>query len=125
MQKVKLCYISIIWTKKGRWGDDFPLVYPSGKHVVFEPGKWYQITERVRINSSASKSDGEVEVWINGQHVLLEKGLRFTTNGEKINRLYFSTFHGGSGPDWAPIKTSYIWFDDLVISPRLRKGIIL
>lgn len=104
--------------KKGRWGDDFPLVYPSGDQVAFVPGEWYQITERVKVNSSAEKYDGEVEVWVNGEQVLLEKGFRFTTNGEKVNRFYFSTFHGGSDPDWAPLKTSYIWFDDLVISPQ-------
>lgn len=110
--------------KKGHWGDNFPLIYPSGEQVIFEPGKCYQITERVRINSEADKYDGEVEVWVNGKLVLLKKGFRFTTNGEKVNRFYFSTFHGGSGPDWAPLKTSYIWFDDLVISPRLEKGML-
>ena len=74
--------------------------------------------ERVKINSSASRYDGEVEVWVNGKHVLLRKGLRFTSNGEKVDRFYFSTFHGGSGPDWAPTETCYIWFDDLAISTR-------
>ena len=104
--------------KKGKWGDDFPLVYPSGEQVVFEPGKWYQLSERVKINSVSDAHDGEVEVWVNGEPVLLEKGFRFTNNGEGVNRFYFSTFHGGSGPDWAPLKTSYIWYDDLTISTQ-------
>jgi len=50
--------------RRGKWGDDFPLIYPSGKPVVFVPGKWYQITERVKVNSAADKYDGEVEVWV-------------------------------------------------------------
>ncbi len=101
--------------KKGRWGDDFPLIYPSGGRVVLETGKWYQITQRVRVNSAPELFDGEVEVWINGQPVLFETGFRFTINDDKVNRFYFSTFHGGSGSDWAPLKTSYIWFDDIEI----------
>ena len=104
--------------RKSQWGEDSPLVYPSGEQVAFERGKWYHMMERVKINSSASRYDGEVEVWVNGKHVLLRKGLRFTSNGEKVDRFYFSTFHGGSGPDWAPTETCYIWFDDLAISTR-------
>ena len=107
--------------RRGKWGDDFPLIYPSGEQVVFEPGKWYRITERVKINSAADKYDGEVEVWVDGKHVLAVDGFQFVTNGEKVDRFYFSTFHGGSGPDWAPLKTSYIWFDDLIISTKRIK----
>jgi hypothetical protein len=106
--------------KPGKWGDDRPLIFPSGEQVVFKQGKWYQVMERVKINSSGNKYDGEVEVWINGLPVLLRTGLRFTSNGEKVDRFYFSTFHGGSGPDWAPTETSYIWFDNLIISENRK-----
>lgn len=106
--------------KPGKWGDDHPLIFPSGEQVKFEHGKWYQIMERVKINSSGSNYDGEVEVWINGLQVLLRKGIRFTSNGEKVDRFYFSTFHGGNTPDWAPSETSYIWFDDIIISENKK-----
>ena len=106
--------------KPGKWGDVRPLIYPSGKQVIFEQGKWYQIMERVKINSSGNNYDGEVEVWINGLQVLFRKGIRFTSNGEKVDRFYFSTFHGGGSADWAPARTSYIWFDDIIISENKK-----
>jgi hypothetical protein len=106
--------------KPGKWGDDKALLLPSGKQVKFERGKWYQIMERVKVNSSGSNYDGEVEVWINGLPALLRNGIRFTTNGDKVDRFFFSTFHGGSGPEWAPLETSYIWFDDIIISENRK-----
>jgi len=33
-----------------------------------------------------------------------------------IDCFYFSTFFGGSGTEWAPIKTEYIDFDEFIIS---------
>jgi len=74
--------------------------------------------ERVKINTNASTFDGEVEVWVNGEHVLLRKGLRFTSNGDKVNDLYISTFHGGNDSSWAPKTTCYTWFDDIKVSTR-------
>ena len=74
------------------------------------------MTERVKINSAGDKYDGEVEVWVNGKQVLLKKGLRFTSNGEKVDRFYFSTFHGGNTPDWGPAVTCYTWFDNIKIA---------
>ncbi len=103
--------------KKGKWGDDIPLVYPSGEDVAFERGKWYQITERVKINSKDTAFDGEVEAWVNGIQVLLHKGIRFTSNGEGVDRFYFSTFHGGSTAEWAPAETCFLNVDDILISP--------
>ncbi len=102
--------------KKGMWGDDIPLVYPTGEDVTFRRGEWYQITERVRINSTNTTRDGEVEVWINGIRVLLHKGIRFTSNGEGVNRFYFSTFHGGNTPEWGPEETCHLNVDDILIS---------
>jgi hypothetical protein len=102
--------------KKGKWGDDDPLVYPSGEDVAFAKGKWYQITERVKINSGDTTHDGEVEAWVNGIRVLLRKGIRFTSNGEGVDRFYFSTFHGGSTAEWAPSETCFLNIDDILIS---------
>jgi len=106
--------------KPDKWGEDIPLVFPSGEQVVFERGKWYRIVERVKVNSTANSHDGEVEVWVNGIHVLLKQGIRFVSNGEKVDRFYFSTFHGGSGSEWAPNETCYIWYDDLIISEKIN-----
>jgi hypothetical protein len=106
--------------KPGKWGEDMPLVYPSGEQVTFERGKWYLMTERVKINSAGDKYDGEVEVWVNGKHVLLKKGLRFTSNGEKVDRFDFSTFHGGNTPEWGPAVTCFTWFDNFKVSQDMK-----
>ncbi|HPH15585.1 MAG TPA: hypothetical protein PK029_00315 [Bacteroidales bacterium] len=96
-------------------GDNLDLVFPGGENVIFQKGVWYHIMERVKINSSPTTYDGEVEVWVNGQHVLLTTGYRFVTNTDKVDALYFSTFHGGSDATWAPTETCYTWFDDVKI----------
>lgn len=100
--------------KPGTCGDDLQLNNPDGTSFFFQKGVWYKISERVKVNTGSS-SNGEVEVWINDQQALLKTGLKFVTNGAKIDNFYFSTFHGGGSNSWAPSRTSYIWFDDLKI----------
>ncbi len=102
--------------KPAKWGEDIPLIRPDGTQVTFTPGRWFQVTERVRINSGDAH-DGEVELWIDGERVLWEDGLRFVTNGDGVDTFYFSTFHGGNTPDWAPTHDSTIHFDDFKIGP--------
>lgn len=101
--------------KPGKYGEDHDLIYPNGSSVVFERGKWYHIAERVKINTNESTPDGEVEIWVNGVRVLLLNGLRFTTNGDKVDNLYISTFHGGDDETWCPTETCYTWLDDIRI----------
>jgi|GEM_PF-5255302 hypothetical protein len=108
-------------------GDNYDIVV-DGKTLYFEKGKWYKISQRVKVNSGTNK-DGEVEMWINDQHAqiklysgtLVDKlsGIQFVSNGDKVDALYFSTFHGGNSAEWAPMVDSYIWFDDIVISTNL------
>ncbi|MBO9700099.1 MAG: T9SS type A sorting domain-containing protein [Sporocytophaga sp.] len=108
-------------------GDNYDIVI-DGKTLNFEKGQWYKISQRVKVNSGVNK-DGEVEMWINDKHAqirlyngaLVDKlsGIQFVSNGDKVDALYFSTFHGGSTADWAPLVDSYIWFDDIVISTSL------
>lgn len=101
--------------KPAKWGEDYPLKYEDGSNVVFERGTWHKIEERVKINSSGDAYDGEVQAWVDGKEVLSLKGLRFTNNGDKVDKLYFSTFHGGNEETWAPTETCHIWFDDIRI----------
>ena len=98
------------------YGEDHALVYPWGDNVVFEKGKWYHMAERVKINTNGTTYDGEVQVWVNGYEVLHLTGLRFTSNGDKIDNLYISTFHGGADATWAPTATCYTFIDDITIS---------
>ena len=96
-------------------GDNLNLQLTAGVDFVFQKGQWYQIIERVKVNTGNNK-DGEVELWINQQPALSVNGIRFVNNGDKVDALYFSTFHGGSTAAWAPTVDSYIWFDDIMIT---------
>lgn len=104
--------------KPGKFGEDIDLKEPDGTNVFFTPGEWVHVTERVRINSVSNgqaNADGLVEVWINGTKVLRQTGLRFRTNSDRVNSLYFSTFHGGNDSTWAPSVSCFTWFDDVRI----------
>ncbi|MFM7022632.1 MAG: T9SS type A sorting domain-containing protein [Flavobacteriales bacterium] len=97
-------------------GDNLTLQL-SGSDFYFQKGQWYNIIERVKINSGANH-DGEVELWINEQPALLVTGIQFVSNGDKVDNLYFSTFHGGSDANWAPSVECYTWFDEMKIAAK-------
>ena len=103
--------------KPASCGEDHYLQYPDGDPVYFLRGEWMHIAQRVKINTG-SNHDGEVEVWVNGQKVLLLEGLRFVTDGSLIDNFYISTFHGGETPNWAPAIDSYTWIDDLIVADQ-------
>lgn len=103
--------------KPGKYGEDIPLRYEKGGQVVFEKGKWYKISERVRINSG-NERNGEVEVWVNNKPVLEKKGIQFVNDGSEIDNFYISSFHGGADKSWSPREDCYIWYDDWVISTK-------
>jgi hypothetical protein len=103
--------------KPGTYGEDFNLLNLDLSNIIFQKGQWYHITQRVKVNSG-SNADGEVDVWVNGDLALSLTGLRFVTNGDQVDSLYFSTFHGGSGAHWSPSVDSYIWFDDIRVYNR-------
>ncbi|MFO7869008.1 MAG: hypothetical protein R6U95_06900, partial [Bacteroidales bacterium] len=54
--------------------------------------------------------------WVNGKEVLHVTGIRFTSNEDKIDNLYISTFHGGGDATWAPTTTCHTYIDDVTIS---------
>lgn len=101
--------------KPGNCGEDINLKKPDGSTFFFEKGVWYKISQRVKINTGSS-NNGEVEVWINDELALLKTGIKFVTNGSKVDNLYFSTFHGGGSANWAPSRDSYIWYDDVMVA---------
>ncbi|MFN6944368.1 MAG: polysaccharide lyase, partial [Cytophagaceae bacterium] len=101
--------------KLGACAPDYDLKDSNGNDVYFERGQWYNIIQRVKVNSG-NNHDGEVELWVNGEHALLVENLRFVNNGDKVDNFYFSTFHGGATAGWAPGVDCHIWFDDIKIS---------
>ncbi len=101
--------------KPGQYGEDVLLKGSDGKENYFEPGKWHNITQRVRINDG-NQSNGEVDVWMDQEQVLSRDNLQFVTNGQEIDTMFFNTFHGGSGSDWWPENDVNAYFDDFVVS---------
>ena len=101
--------------KSGKYGDDLELKGNDGRTKYFQRGKWHNLVQRVRINDG-DKSNGRIDVWMDGEKVLSRKNFRFVTNNQGVNRLFFSTFHGGSGEAWWPSEDVYAYFDDFVIS---------
>lgn len=102
----------------GPCGDNDVLQVTSGVDFYFQKGQWYNVVQRVKVNTGTNH-DGEVQLWINGQQALLRTGIQFVSNGDKVDNLYFSTFHGGSTTAWAPSVDCYTWFDDMKIASTL------
>ena len=96
------------------WGDDVLLKGEDGQDKYFEPGTWHNMVQRVRVNDGG-QANGEMDVWMDNEQVLDMDGLRFT-NGQGIDTMYFSSFHGGNGSDWWPEQEVSAYFDDFVVS---------
>ncbi len=102
--------------KPGKFGEEFWFKDRDGDDVYFERGKWHNLIQRVRINDG-NQSNGEVDVWMNGEQVLSVDDLKFVTNNQGIDALMFSTFHGGGkSTEWWPDYEVHSYFDDFVVS---------
>ena len=96
--------------------DDIPWIDVSNSWLQVFPGRWYQFESRIKLNTPGNH-DGCHEVWVDNIKVLSVTNLRFRDiNSLKIDKLYFSTFHGGNGLSYAPNSTGYIYYDDIVVS---------
>lgn len=102
--------------QKSKWGDDISLGFD------FKTGVNYTITQRIKRNTGNNKN-GILQVWVseNGGPATLrltKSDIRFGLNGNgTIDSLLVTTFHGGGDSSWAPSRTSYIRFDDFMVSP--------
>ena len=101
--------------KPGRWGETFNFEDKDGNKQYFQKGKWHHLIQRVKINDG-NQSNGEVNVWMDGKQVLTIDKLKFVTNNQGIDSLYFSTFHGGKTREWLPQREVYSYWDDFIIS---------
>mgnify|MGYP004340948019 CR=1 FL=1 len=99
--------------QKTKYGERFPL------KATAATGKWIKLSQAVQVNAPG-KSDGRIQVWIDGQLALDRKGLRLRGKVKPevalVDQFMFSTFHGGSTRKWAPTRDSHARFDDFLIS---------
>ncbi len=88
---------------------------PDGSRTVFVANRWYQITQRIVMNTPG-QFNGIQQIWIDGVMVINEQNIRYRLdNSFAIDQMYFSTFYGGNG-DWRTSKAEEAFFDDFVIT---------
>ena len=100
----------------GRNEDEIHWVDSDGSRTEFNSGEWYEITQRVKMNTPG-ESDGIIQIWLNGQLVHNQTDVLFRTVPDlKIDQVYFSTFFGGNNSTWATSKNKTVFFDDFKVS---------
>lgn len=78
----------------------------------FTPGKWQVVSQRVKLNDVGS-SNGELQVWVDGESVLSLTGLELRVNEQSVFRgVQAQTFFGGNKPEWASPQDQTAWFKD-------------
>ena len=64
----------------------------------FKSGQWNTVSQRVRLND-VGQSNGELELFFNGQSVISVKGLKFRNSAEgRFRGIQAQTFFGGKFP---------------------------
>lgn len=101
--------------KVNNCGDDFDYAL-DGAPALFQPGVWHTLEHRLVMNTPG-QHDGRLQAWLDGQRVLDVPDFLFRGDGAEflIDTLYFSTFFGGSGAEWAPTRDETVDFDDFVV----------
>lgn len=95
----------------GKWGEGLVL-----EGARFVPGEWHRLTQHIRLNTD-DNADGVLEVWFDGAKVYADDSERFRLGGRgPLDSFYFSTFHGGNTPDWAPHTDSAARYDAIRIT---------
>ena len=122
-----------------KWGDTFyftddpqiHIVSPdkpvkqTEKHIHVERGVWHHIQMRVRVNDVGVRN-GLAQAWYDGRLVTDIRGFEFR-NAEcrddqlLVKGVYFSTFFGGRGEGYKPVRDETVYFDDFVVSRNLYR----
>jgi hypothetical protein len=103
--------------RQNRCGDDW-YYRISGSNVRFTPGRWHTIEHHIKMGTSGQR-DGVMQAYIDGR-LALDGRLKWRNSGASygIDKLFFSTFFGGSNQSWAPRSQQQADFDDFVVADR-------
>jgi hypothetical protein len=113
-----------MWRRDGQ-GEVYAYLPTSSKYGTsigrgqwyFTPGTWHHLEQQVDLNQP-EKSNGRVQVWLDGKKVLDQRNLRFrATQTLKIEGIFFSTFFGGNDPSWATPKDVAVDFANFSMEP--------
>lgn len=111
---------------KGRFGDT-----QTAGDFRFIPGQYHRVDLTLQLNSQPAVADGVMTVAVDGAQLIQHTNLRFrSTDASRglIQSMLFSTFHGGSSPNWAPrtpdgdFKQDCAYFDDFVVT-RIQESV--
>ena len=90
---------------------------------TFSREQYHAVSMHMRLNDP-EESNGFVNIYVDGERAVTHDGLRIRgTGGENtlIENFLFSTFHGGSSPEWAPVDedgeytTVHAYFDNFAV----------
>lgn len=100
----------------GRYGEDFRY-RADGAPVTLTPGQWRTVVHHVRLNTPGQR-DGSIRAFVDGRLVLEQGGLELRGAGHSfsIDKVMVGGFYGGNSRSWAPPHTTYLQFDDVVVS---------
>jgi len=97
-----------------QYGDDIPWNIRGQPHFI--PGRWHCVETYVQLNTPGIHN-GMLRSWLDGELACEKTNIRYRDIASiKIDSFYFSTFHGGDDPSWAPSKDVYCLFDSFVIA---------
>lgn len=89
--------------------------------AYFKQGEWNTVRTYIKVNdidkTEKGNSNSIIKTWLNDELVLDVRGLVLRTVDDfAVDMFYFSTFAGGSSPDFAPqTKDQTYYFDDFKI----------
>jgi hypothetical protein len=104
----------------GRYGTELDFSV-DGKKVFYPRNQWINVVQRLKVNtvtSGQADRNGEIEIWYNGKRAALVTGLQFVRNSDLVDKAYFDSFFGGDRASFAPANDSYIFYDDVTVSPN-------
>ncbi len=79
----------------------------------YSKDRWYQVVVRVKMNDVGQRN-GIAEAWVDGVKVQSKSDYEFRkTNSLDIDKLFMSTFFGGSTPSQTD---TYIYFDEITVT---------
>lgn len=102
----------------GQWGTS-----QRNRDFHFKRGEYQSVSFHMKINDP-EEANGHAHIYVDGELIIRHDNVRFRgEDGDHtlIDRMLFSTFHGGSSPVWAPVDedgeytTVYAWFDNFAV----------
>lgn len=105
--------------KKNTWG-----IGHTTKCPVFTKDRWHHVALQIKLNDPGG-TNGYACILIDDQEVVKTENVKFREKGgddTRIQKLLFSTFHGGNTNEWAPVDkngqftTVYACFDNFRVT---------